>query len=203
MPAGSPEAVQPLAGVTAFTMKRRITRRMQLHEFRPVGPDGVEGDVVLHETMKQLSMTEEYRFSADAEHARRCWTVRARGPVQVLDLLYDVYDEHGAPIGMFHRPWLASQVLVTWRLMAPGIDLTGLQADVVGLARTAVARRAPVLSMIPIRLGFDVRFRDAAERTYLRVEGRGDRYLVTMPGGWVDPRLAAGMAAVLDWRGFL
>lgn len=194
----------PLAGVTSFTMRRRVTPREQYHEFRPVGPDGVEGDVVLYGSPRQMSLVEEYRFTADREHTLRCWTVRARSAMNLGDAVFDVVDDRGAPIGWFQIRWLESQVLHTWRLVGPGVDLVGNQHHVLGgMLRTALARAAPVLGLVPVRRGFDVRFRDANGQVYLRVEGRGDRYAVTTPGGWVDPRLAAGMATLLDFRGSL
>ena len=110
-------------------MKRRVCPREQYYEIRPLGPDGVEADVVLYASQKQLSLPEEYRFSADRQHTRRWLTVRARTHLNFLNAVYDAFDERGAPIGLIEYQWLISQVLHTWRIVGPGVDVIGHQKN--------------------------------------------------------------------------
>jgi len=194
----------PLVGVTEFTMKRRVTWREQYWEFRPLGPDGVEGDVALYGTQKQLRVPEEYPFSTDRAHTRPFIVVRARTVMNLGNSRFDVYDERGWPVGRFEHRWLESQVMHTWRLVGRGVDLLGSQHSVLGGMLRAQLSRLPFGSLIPIRRGFDVRFRDATGVVLLQISCRPqsrDRYTVSTFGGPVDPRLAAGIALLLDWRG--
>ncbi|MCC2334264.1 hypothetical protein LJN56_06540 [Cellulomonas sp. zg-Y908] len=185
-------------------MKRRVSWREQYWEFRPLGPDGVEGDVVLYGTQRQLRVPEEYPFSTDRAHTRPSMTVRARGVINLGNACYDAFDERGAPIGCLQYRWMESQVVHTWRVMGRGADLVGMQQNVLGGMLRVAFSRLPVVSLIPLRRGFDFRFRDTTGAERLRVEcraGSRDRYTVTTPGGSVDIRLAAGIALLLDWRG--
>ena len=199
----SPPA-HPLSGVTAFTMRRRVSWREQYWEFRPLGDDGVEGDVVLYATQRQLRVPEEYPFSTDRAHTRPSMTVRARRTLNFGNACYDAFDEHGALIGWLQYRWMESQVVHTWRVVGRGADLVGLQQNVVaGMLRVAISR-LPFGTVVPWRRGFDARFRDGMGAVRLRIEcraGSRDRYTVTTPGGSVDARLAAGIALLLDWRG--
>ncbi|NCT90411.1 hypothetical protein GXB85_05525 [Cellulomonas sp. APG4] len=197
-------ATHPLTGVTAFTLRRRVSMREQYYEVRPIDAGGAEGDVVLHASQKQMTLPEEYRFSSDARHTRPCWTIRARTRMNLGDAVFEAFDERGSAIGWMQYRWLESEVLHTWRVVGPGLDVTGHQRSlVVGMARVLVSR-LPFAGVIPVRHAFDVQFRDAADTLVLRVRRRPesrDRLTVTMPAGAIDARLAAGMALLLDWRG--
>ncbi|UZN04215.1 hypothetical protein [Cellulomonas sp. S1-8] len=202
--APAPAAAHPLTGCTTFTMRRRISRKEQFYEIRPVGPDGVEGDVALYASPKQLSLREEYRFSADREHTRRWLTVRARTQMNLLYAVFDAVDERGAAAGFFEYQWVESELFHVWRIAGPGYDVVGRQRNlVVGMARQ-VYSRLPFATLVPVPFAFDVEFRDATGRVLLRVERRSatrNRFTVTTPGGVVDGRVAAAMTLLLDFRG--
>lgn len=203
----------PLVGVSAFTVKRRVSLREQYYEIRPLtgggGEDGTqgatEGDVALYASQKQVSLPEEYRFSADRGHTQRWLTVRARTHMNLGNAVFEAFDERAAPAGWFQYQWLESQVRHTWRLVTSTVDLIGHQAEIgVGAARVVVTRHLPFGSVVPIRYGFDSQFRDAAGQVLLRVQRRAekrDRYVVTTPGGRVDARMAVAMTVLMDWRG--
>ena len=202
--APTPAPAHPLTGVTACTMKRRISRREQYFELRPLGADGAEGGVVLYASQRQVSLPEEYRFSADRRHTRRWFTVRARTRMNLGNAVFEAFDPHDVPLGWFQYQWLESQLLHTWRLVAPGVDVLGQQRSAgVGVARRILSD-VPFATLFPVPYAFDVQFRDAMDRVVLRIERRAelrDRYVVTVPEGRVDGRMAAAMALLLDWRG--
>lgn len=185
-------------------MRRRVSVREQYYEVRPIDAGGAECDVVLFASQKQMTLPEEYRFSTDARHTRPRWTIRARTAMNLGDAVFETFDERGVAIGWMKYQWFESQVLHTWRLVGPGLDVTGHQRSLaVGMARMLLSR-LPGAGVVPVRHVFDVQFRDAADTVVLRVERRPasrDRLTVTMPAGAIDARLAAGMALLLDWRG--
>lgn len=202
--ASVPAPRHPLAGSTAFTVKRRVSMREQYYEVRPLSPDGTEAGVALFASLKQVSLPEEYRFSGDREHRQRWLTVRARTHLNLLNAVFDAFDENGAPVGWFQYRWLESEVLHTWRLVGPGVDVTGHQTSaLVGFARRTLVK-VPFAQLMPIPYAFDVAFRDSADQVVLRVERRPemrDRYVVTLPGARVDPRMGAAMTVLMDFRG--
>ena len=183
---------QPLAGIQKFAVKQRITMMVNRYEIRALGPNGEEGPVLALAQQKRMALKEQVTFYADEARQVPVFSFKAR---QVMDLAatYDVLDAAGAPIGMFRKDFGKSLLRSTWNLEAAGVSAVGQERNEL----VAILRR--LTDMIPLAFHFD--FTDPSGQLVMsseRVWSLRDRYVVTVPGGRLDGRVAAAMAVALD-----
>jgi uncharacterized protein YxjI len=187
--------------VPTFFINQRITMMVNRYEIRAANPDGSEGQVIAFAEQKRMKLKEEVVFFTDESRSRRVFSFKAR---QVLDVgaQHDVYDENGAPLGMFSKDFGASLIRSTWHLSAPGIEAVGRERSL-GIA---VLRRIwdfiPYLGEIWVPFVFHFDFTDKATGQVVMTSERRkairDRYTVTVPDPRLDFRVAAAMAVALD-----
>jgi uncharacterized protein YxjI len=150
---------------------------------------------------KRMAFKEQVTFYTGEDRRTPVFSFRAR---QRLDLgaTYDVTDAHGTPIGEFRKDFGQSLLRSTWHLRSAGVDAVGQERD----ATVALLRRAwellPVLNELPSPFLFHFDFTDTATGVVVMSSERRrslrDRYVVTVPGGVLDGRVAAAMAVALD-----
>jgi uncharacterized protein YxjI len=198
-----PPAHQPQAAmvVPLFFIRQRITVMVNRYEVRAANPDGSEGQLLALAEQKRMKLKEEVVFYADESKTRRVFSFKAR---QVLDVgaQHDVFDESGAPLGMFSKEFGASLLRSTWKLSAPGIDAVGQERKL----SIALLRRfwnlIPYIGDIWVPFVFHFDFADtktgAPVLTSERAMAIRDRYTVTVPDPRLDFRVAASMAVALD-----
>jgi hypothetical protein len=129
------------------------------------------------------------------------FSFRAR---QRMDLgaTYDVTDGAGRPLGEFRKDFAASLLRSTWHLTSGGVTAVGRERD----ARVALLRRGwellPAVGNLPSPFLFHFDFVDTRTGVVVLTSERKralrDRYVVTVPGGVLDGRVAAAMAVALD-----
>ncbi|QXG75105.1 hypothetical protein KUM42_14820 [Modestobacter sp. L9-4] len=198
-----PPAHQPQAAmvVPLFFIKQRITVMVNRYEVRAANPDGSEGPLLALAEQKRMKLKEEVVFYSDESKSRRVFSFKAR---QRLDVgaQHDVFDESGAPLGMFSKEFGASLLRSTWNLHAPGIEAVGRERKL----SIALLRRfwnlIPYIGDIWVPFVFHFDFLDqktgAPVLTSERKMAIRDRYTVTVPDPRLDFRVAASMAVALD-----
>ena len=198
-----PPASQPQAAmvVPLFFIRQRITVMVNRYEVLAANPDGSEGQLIALAEQKRMKLKEEVVFYADESKTRRVFSFKAR---QVLDVgaQHDVFDEGGAPLGMFSKEFGASLLRSTWKLSAPGVEAVGQERKL----SIALLRRfwnlIPYIGDIWVPFVFHFDFLDsktgAPVLTSERKMAIRDRYTVSVPDPRLDFRVAASMAVALD-----
>ena len=187
--------------VPLFFIRQRITVMVNRYEVLAANPDGSEGPLLALAEQKRMKLKEEVVFYSDESKSRRVFSFKAR---QRLDVgaQHDVFDESGAPLGMFSKEFGASLLRSTWNLSAPGIESVGRERKL----SIALLRRfwnlIPYIGDIWVPFVFHFDFTDTATgQPVLVVERRKsvrDRYDVSVPDPRLDFRVAASMAVALD-----
>ena len=187
--------------VPLFFIRQRITVMVNRYEVLAANPDGTEGPLMALAEQKRMKLKEEVVFYADESKSRRVFSFKAR---QVLDVSaqHDVFDEYGAPLGMFSKEFGASLLRSTWKLSAPGVEAVGQERKL----SIALLRRfwdlIPYIGDIWVPFVFHFDFLDqktgAPVLTSERKMAFRDRYAVTVPDPRLDFRVAASMAVALD-----
>jgi len=187
--------------VPLFFIRQRITVMVNRYEVLAANPDGSEGQLLALAEQKRMKLKEEVVFYADESKSRRVFSFKAR---QVLDVgaQHDVFDESGAPLGMFSKEFGASLLRSTWKLSAPGVEAVGQERKL----SIALLRRfwdlIPYIGDIWVPFVFHFDFLDqrtgAPVLTSERKMAIRDRYTVTVPDPRLDFRVAASMAVALD-----
>ena len=171
------------------------------YTIRAVDPDGRAGAVLAVAQQKRLALKEQVTFFSGDDRRTPVFSFRARQRID-LGATYDVTDAAGRAIGAFGKDFGRSLLRSTWHLHAAGVRAVGRERD----ATVAVLRRAwdvlPVLGGLPSPFLYHVDFTDTATGAVVMTSERRralrDRYLVTVPGGVLDGRVAAAMAVALD-----
>ncbi|WP_024286133.1 hypothetical protein [Cellulomonas sp. KRMCY2] len=181
-----------LAGIQRFAVKQRLTMMVNRYEIRALGPNGEEGPVLAMAQQKRMAFKEQVTFYADEARQVPVFSFKAR---KVMDLAatYDVTDATGTPIGSFRKDFAKSLLRSTWHLDAAGVSAVGQERSLV----VAIFRR--LSDAIPLPFHFD--FVDPNGQPVMSSERQWslrDRYVVTVPGGRLDGRVAAAMAVALD-----
>ena len=187
--------------VPLFFIRQRITVMVNRYEVLAANPDGSEGQLIALAEQKRMKLKEEVVFYADESKTRRVFSFKAR---QVLDVgaQHDVFDEGGAPLGMFSKEFGASLLRSTWKLSAPGVEAVGQERKL----SIALLRRfwnlIPYIGDIWVPFVFHFDFLDsrtgAPVLTSERKMAIRDRYTVSVPDPRLDFRVAASMAVALD-----
>ncbi|MCZ2818320.1 hypothetical protein [Modestobacter sp. VKM Ac-2984] len=195
---GQPPA--PMA-VPAFFVSQRVTMMVNRYEIRAVQPDGSEGHLLALAEQKRMKLKEEVVFYADEAKSRAVFSFKARQRLDV-SAQHDVFDEHGAPLGMFSKQFGASLLRSTWTLSAPGIEAVGRERRPVLAVVRRVWTALPVVGDVPVPFVFHFDFVDTATGAPVLISERKkairDRYTVTVPDPRLDFRVAAAMAVALD-----
>jgi hypothetical protein len=192
---------QSLIGIERFAVDQKITMMVNRYQIRELDPDGRPGAVLAVAQQKRMAFKEQVTFYTGEDRRTPVFSFRAR---QRMDLgaTYDVTDAHGSPIGEFRKDFTQSLLRSTWHLRSAGVDAVGQERD----ATVALLRRGwellPVLNELPSPFLFHFDFTDRATGTVVlsseRRRALRDRYVVTVPGGVLDGRVAAAMAVALD-----
>ena len=187
--------------VPLFFIRQRITVMVNRYEVLAANPDGTEGPLMALAEQKRMKLKEEVVFYTDESKTRRVFSFKAR---QVLDVgaQHDVFDEGGAPLGMFSKEFGASLLRSTWKLSAPGVEAVGQERKL----SIALLRRfwnlIPYIGDIWVPFVFHFDFLDsrtgAPVLTSERKMAIRDRYTVSVPDPRLDFRVAASMAVALD-----
>jgi hypothetical protein len=192
---------QSLAGIDRFAVTQRITLGVNRYEIRSLGPTGRPGELLAFAQQKRLAFREQVTFWTGADRRTPVFSFRAR---QRLDVgaTYDVVDADGRRLGEFRKDFAASLLRSTWHLTSGGVTAVGRERD----ARVALLRRGwemlPFLGTFPSPFLFHFDFVDTRTGVVVMTSERQralrDRYVVTVPGGVLDGRVAAAMAVALD-----
>lgn len=185
-------SAQTLLGIQRFMVKQKITFMVNRYEIRGLGPNGEEGPVLAMAQQKRLAFKEQVTFYADEARTVPVFSFKAR---QRLDLAatYDVMDANGTPIGLFRKDFAKSLLNSTWHLEAAGVTAIGSERNML----VAILRR--LTDAIPLAVHFDfVGPQGQPVMSSERKWGLRDKYIVTVPGGQLDGRVAAAMAVALD-----
>jgi hypothetical protein len=192
---------QSLIGIERFAVDQKITVGVNRYRITAIEPDGRPGPLLAMAQQKRLAFKEQVTFYADEDRRTPVFSFRAR---QRLDLgaTYDVMDAGGTPIGEFRKDFGQSLLRSTWHLRSAGVDAVGRERD----ATVALLRRGwemlPVVGDFPSPFLFHFDFTDTATGVVVMSSERRralrDRYLVSVPGGVLDGRVAAAMAVALD-----
>ncbi|MDQ3055462.1 MAG: hypothetical protein M3R66_17120 [Actinomycetota bacterium] len=187
--------------VPMFFVRQRITLMVNRYEVLAVNPDGTEGALLALAEQKRMKLKEEVNFFADPGKTRPVFSFRAR---QRLDVhaQHDVFDEAGAPLGMFSKEFGASLLRSTWHLSAPGVEALGKERRPVIAVLRRIWTLIPYLGDVWVPFVFHFDFVDKAGGAPVLISERQkairDRYTVTVPDQRLDFRVAAAMAVALD-----
>ena len=187
--------------VPKFFVRQRITLMVNRYEVLAVNPDGTEGALLALAEQKRMKLKEEVNFFADPGKTRPVFSFRAR---QRLDVhaQHDVFDEAGAPLGMFSKEFGASLLRSTWHLSAPGVEALGKERRPVIAVLRRIWTLIPYLGDVWVPFVFHFDFVDKAGGAPVLISERQkairDRYTVTVPDQRLDFRVAAAMAVALD-----
>jgi hypothetical protein len=188
-------------GIERFAVEQKVTMMVNRYEIRALRADNRTGELLAVAQQKRMAFKEQVTFYTGEDRRTPVFSFRAR---QRLDLAatYDVTDAAGRPIGEFRKDFGRSLLRSTWHLQSAGVTAVGQERD----PRTALLRRAwemlPVLNDLPSPFLFHFDFTDTATGVVVMTSERRrslrDRYVVTVPGGVLDGRVAAAMAVALD-----
>jgi uncharacterized protein YxjI len=190
-----------LAHLQHFFVRQRLTMMVNRYEIRAAAPDGSEGPVVAVAQQKRLAFREQVTFYADEDRRHPVFSFRARQRID-LGATYDVLDGDGHPIGWFRKKFGSSLLRSTWEVSAAdGSTVTGTERH----GGVAIARRLwevlPIVENLPSPFVFHFDFTDPSGEVVMSSERKRslrDRYVVDVPGGRMDGRVAAAMAVALD-----
>ena len=190
-----------LTGIDRFAVEQKVTLGVNRYQIRAVDERGSAGATLAFAQQKRLAFKEQVTFYTGEDRRTPVFSFRAR---QLMDVsaTYDVLDARGTPIGEFRKDFARSLLRSTWHLKSAGVTAVGQERD----ATVAVLRRAwealPVLGELPSPFLFHFDFTDTTTGVVVMTSERRralrDRYLVTVPGGVLDGRVAAAMAVALD-----
>ncbi|MCC2307527.1 hypothetical protein [Cellulomonas chengniuliangii] len=192
--------VQDLVRIERFAVEQKITMMVNRYEIRALDADGNPGAVLGVAQQKRMAFKEQVTFYTDESRQTPVFGFKAR---QRMDLAatYDVTDAQGSPIGSFRKDFGKSLLRSTWHLDANGVSAVGQERS----QGVAIGRRVwemlPVISEIPAPFVFHFDFRDASGELVMssvRRRSLRDRYIVEVPAGRLDGRVAAAMAVALD-----
>ena len=193
-------SVQGLVGIERFGVVQKITLMVNRYEIRALGPNDEPGELLAFAQQKRMAFKEQVTFYTGEDRRTPVFSFTAR---QRLDLgaTYDVTDAAGLPIGSFHKDFGKSLLRSTWDLDSAGVSAVGQERN----AAIAILRRVwgvlPIVGEIPLPFVFHFDFTDAAGRVVMTSQRRHslrDSYVITVPGGALDSRVAAAMAVALD-----
>lgn len=184
--------VEKLIRIQRFAVTQKITLMVNRYEIRELGPNDEPGQLLAMAQQKRMAFKEQVTFYADEARTVPVFSFKAR---QAMDLAatYDVLDAAGTPIGLFRKDFAKSLLRSTWHLEGAGLAAVGQERSM----PVAILRR--LTDAIPLAFHFD--FRDPSGQVVMSSErrwGLRDRYVVSIPGGHVDGRVAAAMAVALD-----
>jgi hypothetical protein len=192
---------QSLIGIEWFAVDQKVTIGVNRYRIRTLEPDGRPGALLAVAQQKRLAFKEQVTFYTDEDRRTPVFSFRSR---QRMDLgaTYDVTDAHGTPIGEFRKDFGQSLLRSTWHLRSAGVDAVGQERD----ATVALLRRAwdlvPIINDFPSPFLFHFDFTDTATGAVVMSSERRrairDSYVVAVPGGVLDGRVAAAMAVALD-----
>jgi hypothetical protein len=192
---------QSLTGIERFAVEQKVTLGVNRYLIRAVDERGASGATLAFAQQKRLAFKEQVTFYTGEDRRTPVFSFRAR---QLMDIsaAYDVLDARGTPIGEFRKDFAQSLLRSTWHLKSAGVNAVGQERD----ATVAVLRRVwealPVIGEMPSPFLFHFDFTDTATGVVVMTSERRrelrDRYLVTVPGGVLDGRVAAAMAVALD-----
>lgn len=192
--------VHDLVRIERFAVEQKITMMVNRYEIRALDVDGNPGAVLAVAQQKRMAFKEQVTFYTDESRQTPVFGFKAR---QRMDLgaTYDVTDAQGTPIGSFRKDFGKSLLRSTWHLDAAGVSAMGQERS----QGVAIWRRLweilPVISEIPAPFTFHFDFRDAGGQLVMssvRRRSLRDRYVIDVPGGRLDGRVAAAMAVALD-----
>lgn len=181
-----------LTGIQRFAVKQRITMMVNRYEIRALGPNGEEGPILAMAQQKRMAFKEQVTFYADEARQVPVFSFKARSMMD-LAATYDVTDAAGTPIGQFRKDFAASLLRSTWHVEGAGVSAVGQERSLL----VAIVRR--LTDAVPLPFHFD--FLDPNGRPVMSSERQWslrDRYVVTVPDGRLDGRVAAAMAVALD-----
>ena len=187
--------------VPQFFVRQRVTMMVNRYEIRAAAPDGSEGQLLALAEQKRMKLKEEVVFFADETKSRPVFSFKAR---QRLDTSaqHDVFDEHGAPLGMFSKQFGASLLRSTWNLDTPTLSAVGQERRPVIAVLRRVWTLLPYVGDVWVPFVFHFDFVDRVSGQIVMVSERQkairDRYSVTVPDNRLDFRVAASMAVALD-----
>ena len=194
-------SAQGLIGIERFAVDQKITMMVNRYEIRELDAEGRPGAVLAVAQQKRMAFKEQVTFYTGEDRRTPVFSFRAR---QRMDLgaTYDVTDAHGTPIGEFRKDFAQSLLRSTWHLSSAGVTAVGRERD----ATVALLRRGwellPVLGELPSPFLFHFDFTDTATGVVVMSSERRralrDSYVVSVPGGVLDGRVAAAMAVALD-----
>jgi hypothetical protein len=192
---------QSLTGIERFAVEQKVTLGVNRYLIRAVDERGASRATLAFAQQKRLAFKEQVTFYTGEDRRTPVFSFRARQRLDV-NAAYDVLDARGTPIGEFRKDFAQSLLRSTWHLKSAGVNATGQERD----ATVAVLRRVwealPVVGEMPSPFLFHFDFTDTATGVVVMTSERRrelrDRYLVTVPGGVLDGRVAAAMAVALD-----
>jgi hypothetical protein len=189
-----------LSGIERFAVTQKLTMMVNRYDIRAVAPDGSPGALLAFAQQKRMAFKEEVTFYADEARTTPVFSFKARKRID-LGATYDVRDAAGAEIGSFRKDFGKSLVNSTWHLQTPAVQAVGSERSV----GVAIGRRLweflPFVDMVPSPFVFHFDFTDPNGRVLfssVRKRSLRDRYVIDVPGGELDGRLAAAMAVGLD-----
>ncbi|MBX6768019.1 MAG: hypothetical protein IRY90_12860 [Actinomadura rubrobrunea] len=183
-----------------FLVRQRVRPVVNQYEVRLAAPDGSEGELVAFAQQKRMAFKEQVTLYTDDSKTRPLASFKAR---TVIDLggVYDVADEHGAPIGVFRKDFRRSLLSSTWHLDQPVVGTaTGSERNQV----VAVLRRVwdfiPIVGDLPFAWPYHFDF-TIDGRPAFSVEKKlalRDQYVVDIAEPSLDRRLVIAQAVALD-----
>lgn len=192
--------VDRLQAHNRFLVRQRVRPVVNQYEVRLAAPDGSEGELVAFAQQKRVAFKEQVTLYTDDTKTRPLASFKAR---TVIDLagVYDVADEHGAPLGLFRKDFRRSLLSSTWHLEQPGVGTAaGSERDQV----VAVLRRVwdfiPIVGDLPFAWPYHFDF-TIDGRPAFSVEKKfalRDRYVVDIAEPALDRRLVIAQAVALD-----
>ncbi|QTE29565.1 LURP-one-related/scramblase family protein [Pengzhenrongella sicca] len=193
-------SVQGLVGITRFGVMQTITLMVNRYEIRALGPNNEPGELLAYAQQKRMAFKEQVTFYTGEDRQTPVFSFKAR---QRLDLgaTYDVTDAAGLPIGSFHKDFGKSLLRSTWDLNAPGVSAVGQERNYAIALLRRVWELIPIIGEFPLPFVFHFDFTDGAGRVVMTSERRHslrDKYVITVPDGALDSRVAAAMAVALD-----
>jgi uncharacterized protein YxjI len=175
-----------------FFIRQKFAMTTNRYEIVAANPDGTEGQLMAVAQQKRLAFKEEVTFYTDETRSRPVFSFKARKRVD-LNAGYDVFDEHGRPLGFFRKDFTSSLLRSTFHLEGPGYAGVGQERS----AFVGIVRRLMDIPFLPIH--FD--FKSPDGQPLLQVERQAsvrDKYTVQVHHPEIDFRVAAAVAVGLD-----
>lgn len=197
----SPAAVPPpVAAPARFHVHQRITPFQNV--YRVLGDaNGEPGPLIAFAKQKRMAFKESFTLYGDEAATRPVLRIDADRRIDVRSTM-TVRDPAGAVVGQLRKRGAASLLRSTWELDQPGRGPVVVQERSLAVA---LLRRlwgmVPWLGDVPVPWVFHFDGTDASGRvvlTHTRRWGWRDRYVLELPDGSVEPRLAIALAICLD-----